>query len=281
MFKSSFMGMYVMQHRFHRPFAPKKDLLHPFSFLMGMVFLLMLTGCSDTKKDTYQERSVEDLYQEGYGFLHQDNPLKAATTFEEVERQHPYSAWAPKSEILAAYSYYLAQKYDEASSLLETFIQVHPSHRDIAYVYYLLGLCYYEQMSGVERDQQMTELSFQTFDELIKRFPDSSYSKDAKLKVDLILDHLAGREMEIGRFYLSSHQPIAALNRFKRVVERFQTTTHVSEALFRMIEVYLILGIKEEARHIGAVLGHNYPQSIWYKDSYDLLTTSPSPVLEE
>ncbi|MBS0185368.1 MAG: outer membrane protein assembly factor BamD [Proteobacteria bacterium] len=247
------------------------------SLLIGCLFILFLTGCSDTKKDDYQERSVEELYHEAYGFLHKENYTKAATTFEEIERQHPYSSWAPKSEILAAYSYYLAQKYDEAANLLETFIQIHPSYKDIAYVYYLLGLCYYEQMSGIERDQQMTELAFQTFDELIKRFPDSHYAKDAKLKLDLILDHLAGREMEIGRFYVSSHEPIAALNRFKRVVEKFQTTTHVPEALYRMIETYLILGIKEEAKHVAAVLGHNYPESIWYKDSYDLLTFTPPP----
>lgn len=246
------------------------------SLLIGCLCPLLLTNCSDTKKDDYQERSVEELYQEAYGFLHKENYTKAATTFEEIERQHPYSSWAPKSEILAAYSYYLGQKYDEAANLLETFIQIHPSYKDIAYVYYLLGLCYYEQMSGIERDQQMTELALQTFDELIKRFPDSTYAKDAKLKLDLILDHLAGREMEIGRFYVSSHEPIAALNRFKHVVEKFQTTTHVPEALYRMIETYLILGIKEEARRVGAVLGHNYPQSIWYKDSYDLLTPLPS-----
>ena len=240
---------------------------------------LVLISCSETEKETYKERSVEDLYHEAYGYLYKENYLKAAKTFEEVERQHPYSSWSPKSEMLAAYSYYLAQKYEDASSLLETFIQVHPSYKDVSYTYYLLGLCYYEQISTTERDQQMTELAFQTFDELIKRFPDSPYGKDAKLKIDLILDHLAGREMDIGRFYLSFHEPIAALNRFKRVVDKFQTTTHVPEALYRMIETYLILGMKEEARHVGAVLGHNYPQSIWYKDSYDLIL--PNSISEE
>ncbi len=259
--------------------SSQKNKLKQGILLIGCLFPLLLTNCSDTKKDDYKERSVEDLYQEAYGFLHKENYEKAAKTFEEIERQHPYSSWAPKSEILAAYSYYLGQKYDEAANLLESFIQIHPSHKDIAYVYYLLGLCYYEQMSGIERDQQMTELALQTFDELIKRFPESTYAKDAKLKMDLILDHLAGREMEIGRFYVSSNQPIAALNRFKRVVDKFQTTTHVPEALYRMIETYLILGIKEEARRVGAVLGHNYPQSIWYKDSYSLLTV-PLPLSE-
>lgn len=256
--------------------SSQKNKLKQGIFLMGCLFPLLLTNCSDTKKDDYKERSVEELYQEAYGFLHKENYGKAAKTFEEIERQHPYSSWAPKSEILASYSYYLAQKYDEAANLLESFIQIHPSHRDVAYVYYLLGLCYYEQISGIERDQQMTELALQTFDELIKRFPESTYAKDAKLKMDLILDHLAGREMEIGRFYISSHQPIAALNRFKRVIDKFQTTTHVPEALYRMIETYLILGIKDEARRIGAVLGHNYPESVWYKDSYNLLTTPSS-----
>lgn len=267
-----------MVYKFQLFLSSQKSLLRN-SFVLGACFcsLIFLPSCSSTEKDAYKERSVEDLYQEAYGYLRSDNALKAAKTFEEVERQHPYSSWAAKSEILAAYAYYLDQKYDEAANLLESFIQVHPSYKDIPYVYYLLGLCYYEQMSGVERDQQMTELALQTFDELIKRFPESTYTKDAKLKIDLILDHLAGREMEIGRFYTSSHQPIAALNRYKRVVEKFQTTTHVAEALYRMIEVYLILGIKEEARHVGAVLGHNYPQSIWYKDSYELLNIPMPP----
>lgn len=256
----------------HQPFFTH---LFKQSFWIAFFSTWILAACSDTPKDDYKERSVEELYQEAYGYLHKDNPIMAAKTFEEVERQHPYSSWAPKSEILAAYSFYLAQKYEEAASLLETFIQVHPSHKEIAYAYYLLGLCYYEQMSGIERDQQMTELALQTFDELLKRFPNSPYAKDARLKIDLALDHLAGREMEIGRFYLNSHQPIAALNRFKYVTQKFQTTTHTAEALYRMVEVYLILGIKQEARRVAAVLGHNYPQSIWYKDVYNLLTSPP------
>ena len=236
-----------------------------------LCFFILIGACADTPKDDYKERSVEELYFEAYGYLRKDNYEKAASTFEEVERQHPYSSWAPRAEIYAAYAFYLAQKYDKAVDILEVFIQTHPGHENVAYAYYLLGLCYYEQISTVDRDQKMTELAFQTFDELVRRFPDSSYAKDARLKMDLTIDHLAGRDMDIGRFYLEIHQPIAAINRFKRVIDKFQTTIHVAEALYRLVEAYLILGVESEAKRIAYILGHNYPQSIWYKDAYSLL----------
>lgn len=240
--------------------------------LLGVMFLCTaLFGCAETEKDKYVERSVYDLYQEAYGLMESD-PKKAAKTFEEVERQHPYSVWAPKADILAAYSYYLAQKYDDATSLLETFLQVHPSHGEVPYVYYLLGLCYYEQISTVERDQEMTELALKTFNELLKRFPTSVYAKDALLKIDLASDHMAGREMSIGRFYLKNHQPTAAINRFNTVVEKYQTTTHAAEALYRLVECYKIVGLTHEAQRVAGVLGYNYPQSIWYHDAYRLLS---------
>lgn len=253
--------------------------LKQFAFLFPFLSLFILVGaCSDTPKDEYKERTVEELYYEAYGYLRKDNYEKAASTFEEVERQHPYSSWAPRAEIYAAYAFYLDQKYDKAVDILEVFIQTHPGHESVAYAYYLLGLCYYEQISTVDRDQKMTELALQTFDELIRRFPSSPYAKDARLKMDLAIDHLAGRDMDIGRFYLETHQPIAAINRFKRVVDKFQTTIHVSEALYRLVEAYLILGIESEAKRIAYILGHNYPQSIWYKDAYNLLHRSSEVV---
>lgn len=248
--------------------------------IIAFVFIIAVGACSDTPKDDYKERPVQELYLEAYGYLYKDNSEKAAKTFEEVERQHPYSSWASRAEIYAAYAYYVDQKYDKAVDILEVFIQTHPSHEDVPYVYYLLGLCYYEQISSVDRDQKMTELALQTFDELVRRFPQSVYAKDARLKIDLTIDHLAGRDMEIGRFYLATHQPIAAINRFKRVVDKFQTTIHVAEALYRLVEAYLILGVKDEAKRIGYILGYNYPGSIWYRDAYELLHESSEEVTE-
>ncbi len=262
------------------PSSERSPFLLFFSFCLTMVASLgLLSSCSDVTPEPYKERTVSEIYEEAYDALHKDEPLKAGKLFEEVERQHPYSSYAPKAEILAAYSYYMAQKYDEAANLLEAFIQLHPSHKSVPYAYYLLSLCYYEQISSVERDQGMTLMALQSFSELVKRFPDSSYSKDARLKIDLIRDYLAGHEMEIGRFYLNKDEPIASLNRFERVVQKYQTTTHAAEALYRLVEAYLILGLKTEAKKMGAILGHNYPQSIWYQDAYSLLTSQESTPL--
>jgi outer membrane protein assembly factor BamD len=195
----------------------------------------------------------------------------AAESFDEVERQHPYSVWATKAQLMAGYAHYEANKYDEAIIALERFIQLHPGNRDIAYAHYLKALSYYEQISDVSRDQLATERARQSLQELIRRFPNSKYARDARLKLDLTLDHLAGKEMEIGRYYLRKDQYLAAINRFRHVVDRYQTTTHVPEALHRLAEAYSALGVTVEAQRNAAVLGHNYPGSEWYIDSYKLV----------
>lgn len=233
---------------------------------------VLLAGCSADKKDDYVERPVEELYNEAMDLVDKSEYYKAAQAFEEVERQHPYSVWATKAQLMAAYALYERNKYDDAIIQIDRFIQLHPGNKDAGYAYYLKGLCYYEQITDVRRDQKMTEQAMKTLQEVIDRFPSSSYAKDAKLKVDLARDHLAGKEMIIGRYYQETGQWLGALNRFKAVIENYQTTTHVPEALHRMVEIYLTLGLTEEAKHTAAVLGHNFPGSEWYEDSFRLVT---------
>jgi outer membrane protein assembly factor BamD len=250
--------------------------VHPRRLGAVLFFAAALAACSD-KKDEYIERPVEELYNAAMDDLDHDEYYKAAKSFDEVDRQHPYSVWATKAQLMGAYALYERNKYDDALVGLERFIQLHPGNKDAPYAYYLRGLCYYEQITDVARDQKMTEQAMKSLQEVIDRFPTSRYARDARLKVDLARDHLAGKEMNIGRYYLRTGQFLAALNRFKSVVEQFQTTTHVPEALHRMIEIYTVLGLTDEAKHTAAVLGHNFPGSEWYQDSYGLVTTGHSP----
>ena len=171
---------------------------------------------------------------------------------------------------MAAYSHYMNNKYDEATASLDRFIQVHPGNRDVVYAYYLKALCYYEQISDVQRDQDMTQQALTSLEDVITRFPDTAYSRDARLKIDLTRDHLAGKEMAVGRFYLNRQHYLAAINRFKAVVEDYGNTTHAPEALFRLTEAYISLGLASEAKRSAAVLGYNYPGSDWYQDAYNL-----------
>ncbi len=232
---------------------------------------MILAACSSDDGPTYVERPVEDIYNEAVDNLEAGRVQAAAEEFDEVERQHPYSIWATKAQLMAAYSYYLRQEHDDAILSLDRFIQLHPGNPDVAYAYYLKSLSYYEQISDVGRDQRTTQLALESLEEVSRRFPETSYARDARLKLDLTRDHLAGKEMEIGRFYLRRGHYLAAINRFKRVVEDYQTTTHVPEALHRIAESYTALGIEPEARKAAAVLGHNYPGSEWYVDSYAIV----------
>ena len=228
----------------------------------------VLTACSGSDEEQYVEHKVEFLYNTAVNSLETGQYKSAAKQFDEVERQHPYSTWATKAQIMAAFSHYQANEYDEAVIGLDRFIRLHPGNRDIAYAYYLKALSYYERISDVARDQLVTELALTSLNEIVRRFPNSKYARDARLKIDLTRDHLAGKEMEIGRFYLNRNHYVAAINRFKAVVDDYQTTTHVPEALHRLVESYAALGVINEARRVAAVLGHNYPGSEWYLDSY-------------
>lgn len=239
--------------------------------VLPLVLGLGLAACAGgADEDEYVERPVEELYNTALDMLEDGNHQRAARAFEEVERQHPYSQWATRAQLMSAYAFYKADAYDEAVAAAERFINLHPGNDSVAYAYYLIGISHYERMSDVGRDQKMTERALEAFDELIRRFPDSRYARDASLKADLTRDHLAGKEMQIGRYYLRKGQYVAAINRFRNVVEQYQTTTHVPEALHRLTEAYLALGIEEEARRTAAVLGHNYPGSPWYQDAYAL-----------
>lgn len=240
--------------------------------VIGMA--LAVTGCAGmgAKEVKYFERPVEEIYNTALKELQKGRYFQAAEQFDEVERQHPYSVWARRSMLMAAYSNYQINEYDKAILAAQRFISLHPGNRDVVYAYYLVAISYYEQISDIGRDQKITAEALRALTEVVRRFPTSDYARDARLKIDLTNDHLAGKEMEIGRYYLKQHEYLAAINRFRIVVENFQTTTHVPEALHRLTESYVALGIIDEAQSSTAVLGHNYPGSDWYQDSYSLLT---------
>ncbi|MEK9672807.1 MAG: outer membrane protein assembly factor BamD [Rhodospirillaceae bacterium] len=237
--------------------------------------VLALGGCSlfgDGDAAKYLEKPIDQLYNNGVDQMEEGKFVDAARSFEEVERQHPYSVWATKAQLMAAYGYYKTNNYDQATAALDRFIQFHPTNKDVGYAYYLRGLTYYEQISDISRDQQMTRLALQSLNEVVTRFPESKFARDAKFKLELTYDHLAGKEMEIGRYYHNQKQYLAAINRFRSVIDQYQTTTHVPEALHRLTEAYLALGLTDEARKTASVLGHNFPGSEWYLDSYEMLT---------
>lgn len=259
------------------PVFPRSRLPRLSGLLLAGLLLapaMLLGGCSifDDEPKEYVEKPVDQLYNSALNLLRSGIYDEAAPAFEEVDRQHPYSVWATRAQIMAAYSYYKDNQYAQALTALDRFIQLHPTNKDVAYAYYLKGLSYYEQITDVSRDQQMTELALKNLKEVVTRFPKSKFARDAKLKTELTYDHLAGKEMAVGRYYHRQHQYLAAINRFKTVVDKYQTTTHVPEALHRLTEAYLALGLKEEARKTAAVLGHNFPGSEWYVDSYEMVT---------
>jgi outer membrane protein assembly factor BamD len=234
---------------------------------------LLLVGCSSTDPalEDPLEAPAEDLYNAAANELDAGRFAEAAKAFEEVERQHPYSAWATQAQVMAAYAHYEGNEYDAAIAAAQRFIELHPGHKSVPYAYYLIALSNYEQISDVRRDQGMTARAKEALQEVVQRFPNSDYARDAKLKLDLVQDHLAGKEMDIGRYYQRRRQFVGAINRFRAVVENYQTTTHVPEALARLTECYLALGVRNEAQNAAAVLGYNFPGSEWYAYAYALL----------
>ncbi len=250
------------------------------TYLILMIGALALAGCSEDEPE-YVERPVEELYNEAVDALQAKDFETATRAFDEVDRQHPYSVWATKAQLMSAYAYYLDDEYDDAVIALERYIDLHPGDPDVAYAYYLRAISYYEQIVDIGRDQRITKLALNSLQEVIRRFPNTPYSRDSELKIDLALDHLAGKEVAIGRFYQSRDEHLAAINRFRVVIEQFQTTTHVPEALHRIVESYMALGITEEAQTAAAVLGHNFPGSEWYADTYALVEGKPRTAGEE
>ena len=244
------------------------------ALLLLPAILLPAAGCArnKVKGDTaYVARDVSTLYTLAKERLDKGQYEEAAKLFDEVERQHPYSVWARRAQLMSSFAYYMAQKYPDAVSSSQRFLTIHPGNKDAAYANYLIAMSYYQQIEDVTRDQKITQQASDSFNELIRRYPGSRYASDARLKLDLINDHLAGKEMEVGRFYQRSGNWLAAATRFREVVEKYQTTSHTPEALERLVETYLNLGLPDEARKSAAVLGANYPGSEWYKRSYNLI----------
>jgi outer membrane protein assembly factor BamD len=223
------------------------------------------------ENNRYVARDVETLYNAAKDQLDKRRYKVAAVLFDEVERQHPYSIWARRAELMSAFSHYLAQDYNESIDAAQRFLSIHPGNKDAPYAMYLIGVDYYEQIGDVNRDQKTAQQALDAMGELIRRYPDTKYAADARLKVDLINDHLAGREMDIGRFYQRRAEWLASVYRFRKVVDTYPTTSHVPEALLRLTESYLELGVLEEARKSAAVLGANFPGSDWYQRAYGLI----------
>lgn len=235
-------------------------------------FSLVLMACNgDDGKDKISEKPVDELYHDGAQALEEGDFKKSAKSFEEVERQYPYSQWATKAQLMAAYAQYQGRDYDSAIATTDRFIQLHPGNAEVAYAFYLRAICFYERITDITRDQSLTREAEKALQDIVSRFPESSYARDAETKLSLVQDQLAGAEMEVGRYYLKRKTYNAALPRFQAVVAQYQTTGQVPEALHRMVECYLAMGIKKEAQATAAVLGHNFPGSSWYQNSYDLL----------
>jgi outer membrane protein assembly factor BamD len=257
--------------------ARSRRLLRTVALGVASAAALFLTGCGDTSSDDdkdpkYVERPVDQIYSDAWKHIKEGNWVEAAKQFDEVERQHPYSVWARRAMLMSAYCYYEGNKYTDAISTADQYIQLHPGSSEVAYAFYLKAMSLYEQIVDIGRDQSNTEQALTALQDVVQRFPNTEYARDAGLKVDLTLDHLAGKEMEVGRYYLTRRDYIGAINRFKVVVERYQKTSQIAEALERLTEAYYALGIYNEAKTAAAVLGANYPGSPWYQDAYTLLT---------
>ncbi|WP_066772246.1 outer membrane protein assembly factor BamD [Croceicoccus mobilis] len=235
----------------------------------------LVAGCAGGKSDgpdtAYVARDVETLYFAAKDRLDRGQVKQAAALFDEVERQHPYSEWARRAQLMSAFSYYVARNYTQAIQSAQRFLSIHPGNKDAPYASYLIALSYYEQISDVTRDQATTLQAKTALTEVIRRYPGSEYAADAQLKLDLVNDHLAGKEMTVGRFYQSSGKWLASTLRFREVVDDYQTTSHAPEALYRLTESYLALGLPEEAQKSAAVLGANYPGNEWYDRAYELM----------
>jgi outer membrane protein assembly factor BamD len=252
-----------------------RNLTRPLAALLLVALLSPLAGCASrlhkTRADTqYVARDVGTLYNAARTRLERRQYPLAAALFDEVERQHPYSIWARRAQLMSAFSYYLAGDHTKSVDSARRFLAIHPGNKDAAYALYLVALNYYEQIEDVNRDQSTSQKALDSLGELIRRYPDTRFAADARLKVDLVRDHLAGKEMEIGRFYQSRGQWLASIIRFRAVVDQYQTTSHVPEALMRLTESYLALGVPEEAHKAAAVLGANYPGTKWYEHAYKL-----------
>lgn len=256
---------------------PKKSARTAFVMLSVVVPSILLSACMSSEKDidlsTYvdQTEPADRLYNQGLANLNAGRLDEASKKFDAVDRQHPYSEYARKSMVMGAFAQYRSGQYDDAISTAKRYLTLYPSTDGAPYAQYIIGLSYYRQIKDVTQDQKESRQTIQAMQELITRWPDSEYVEDAKAKIRLANDQLAGKEMQIGRYYLERREYIAAIKRFRNVVENYSNTRHIEEALARLTEAYYAMGLTDEAQTAAAVLGHNYPDSPWYKDSYKLL----------
>ncbi|MEO1305565.1 MAG: outer membrane protein assembly factor BamD [Pseudomonadota bacterium] len=245
------------------------------TLLAATASALVLTACQNSNRRAelaYVERPVEQLYARATEELDLRDYDQAILLFNEVERQHPYSEWARRSSLMSAFASYESRAYDEAIGTAQRYLSLNPAGQGASYAYYLIAVSYFDQIMDVGRDQKTTELARDALRDVIRRYPETDYARDATIKLDMVQDQLAGKEMEIGRWYLRRNQHLSAMNRFRTVVSDYDTTSHTPEALHRLVEVYLATGLKQEALAAGAVLGYNYPETVWYRYSYRLLS---------
>jgi len=243
---------------------------------MGMVVACAITlsacGSGRDAEIPLEARTAEQIFKLAESQMAENKPKDAAVTFSEVERLYPYSEWAKRGTVMSAFAHHKGKEYEEARAAAQRYLDFYPADEDAAYAQYIMALSYYDQIDKVARDQGNTYQALQALRVVIERYPDSEYAKSAVLKFELAIDHLAAKEMEVGRYYLKRGHCTAAINRFRVVIEEFQTTTHTPEALHRLVEAYLSLGLTDEAETAGAILGHNFQSTDWYADSYKLLT---------
>lgn len=245
------------------------------TILLVSASALALTACAGKAPQqhlVYEERPVELLYNTGMQRLDDKSWNEAVQYFEEVQRQHPYSEWSRRSIVMAIYANYQGGRYQQASAAAEQFIHLYPGSQLTPYAYYMKAICSFEQIVDVGRDQASTTNAQALLSDVVRRYPTTEYAKDARVKIDMVQDQLGGKEMEIGRWYMTDNQPLAAIGRFKTVASTYQTTSHTPEALYRLVEANAMLGLNDEAMRVGAVLGYNYPGDRWYAEAYKLLT---------
>ena len=245
-------------------------------YLIGVILVILgpLVGCSNTAEvgsDEIENYSAKQIFDRAEFEMARSKPMDAIAFFSDVERLYPYSEWAKRSVIMQAFANHKAKQYEEARDAAERYIEYYPSDEDSAYAQYIIALSYYDQIEDVGRDQQVTAKALEAFKTLMVNYPNSEYVKAAELKYDLAFDHLAGKEMEVGRYYLKRQQFPAAINRFRIVVDEYQTSSYTAEALHRLVEAYLSMGLVEEAQSAGAILGYNYQATAWYQRTYSLL----------
>ncbi len=259
--------------------------LHSITILPSLLFIFFFfSACSSKEKMAQLEQvdsPVDSLYNEALDAVYSGNPKQAASLFEEVERQHPYSTWAVKAQLMAAWAYYEANDFPRSLVSLERFIELYPAHKDVEYAYYLRALCYYDQIVDVERDAAMTQRSMDAFSELLRRFPNGVYAQDSQLKRDLASSNLAGKEMAVGRFYFRQGYISAAINRFQKVTNEYQSSNQVPEALYRLIASYRVMNLQEEAKRSLKVAQYNFPNSTWTKKAETLMGVATGDDIKE